>query len=167
MPPSSRSIAEEGVLIDAFPLVVDGAFRKEELLALLSNAPRPARNLRERLSDLQAQVAANRKGMLELQGIVRSYGMERVGRYMEFIRLNARHAMNRVLEKLAGESGFREYRFADRPAASNGSASSFPMAACSIRRLMPRWRSATWKLRSASSTCCSERSAWPRHRRAP
>lgn len=114
MPPSSRSIGEEGVIIDAFPIVRNDLFMKAELTALLSSGTWPARNILERHSDLLAQVAANRKGMVELREIVGSCGMETVERYMDFIRLNARQAMNRVLNKLAGKDGFKEFRFADR-----------------------------------------------------
>ena len=114
MPPESRTIREEGVVIDAFPLVRNSIFMKEELVALLSSGAWPARNIAERLSDLQAQVAANRKGMEELQETIRCHGIGMVERYMGFIRQNARHAMNRVLEHLAGPNGSREYRFADR-----------------------------------------------------
>ena len=44
MPPDSRSVEEEGVLIDNFLGVRDGKLREAELLELLSSGPYPARN---------------------------------------------------------------------------------------------------------------------------
>lgn len=114
MPPSSRTIFEEGVVIDGFRLVKDGLFMREDLLELLSSVPWPARNLPERISDLQAQIAANRKGCTELRQIVEEYGLPVVERYMQYIRDNARHAMSRVLKTLAGSDGHASYRFGDR-----------------------------------------------------
>ena len=44
MPADSRTIAEEGVLIDDFLLVDEGRLREDPLLALLRSGPYPARN---------------------------------------------------------------------------------------------------------------------------
>src|SRR3546814_15572893 len=44
MPPDSRSIADEGVLIDNELLVDEGHFREEERRALLAGREHPARN---------------------------------------------------------------------------------------------------------------------------
>ena len=43
MPPNSRTVDEEGVLIDNFMLVDSGRFREAEILALLTNGLYPAR----------------------------------------------------------------------------------------------------------------------------
>ena len=66
MPPDSTSIDEEGVLIDNFQLVDEGRFQGEELDALLASGPYPARNPRQNIADLQAQIAACAKGRAEL-----------------------------------------------------------------------------------------------------
>ena len=113
MPPSSRTIHDEGIVVGNFLLVRNGMFREKELLVLLSSGKYPARNLGERLSDLKAQVAANNKGMTELYRMNDAYGAVTVQRYMGFIRENARNAMNRALEKLAGEREFFESTFSD------------------------------------------------------
>lgn len=44
MPPNSRTVDEEGVLIDNFQLVDQGHFREQELLELLTQHPYPVRN---------------------------------------------------------------------------------------------------------------------------
>ena len=113
MPPSSKTIDDEGIVVGSFLLVRKGQFRQKEVLGLLSSGNYPARNLSERLSDLKAQVAANNKGLTELQRMNESYGTAAVLRYMDFLRENAKHAMNRVLKKLAGEKGVFASSFSD------------------------------------------------------
>ncbi|WP_287372938.1 hydantoinase B/oxoprolinase family protein [Prosthecochloris sp.] len=113
MPPSSRTIQDEGIVVGTFLLVREGTFREKEVLELLSSGDHPARNLSERLSDLKAQVAANNKGMTELMRMNTDYGTPTVLRYMSFIRKNAKHAVNRALERLAGTTGTFESTFSD------------------------------------------------------
>lgn len=113
MPPSSKNIQDEGIVIGNFLLVRAGSFREKEVVKLLSSGKNPARNLPERLSDLKAQVAANNKGLTELLRMNDSYGTSMVHRYMSFIRTNARHAMHRALAKLAGPTGRFESEFSD------------------------------------------------------
>lgn len=118
MPPFSRSIEEEGVVISSFHLVRRGRFRKKELLELLSSGPWPARNLPERISDLEAQVAANNRGLEELNAVIQRYGLDRVSQYMHFIRLNARHAIHALFRKIAAETG--SYRASCSDTMDNG-----------------------------------------------
>ncbi|EWS57277.1 Acetone carboxylase alpha subunit [Methylibium sp. T29-B] len=64
MPPFSRRIDDEGVLLDNFRLVEGGAtpwLREAELLAVLGAGPHPARNPAQNLADLRAQIAANER----------------------------------------------------------------------------------------------------------
>jgi len=80
MPPSSRAIHEEGVVIDNVLLVRSGKLREREVIELLGSGPFPARNIHERLSDLRAQVAANTRGMAELQRAIDSWGGKNIVR---------------------------------------------------------------------------------------
>ena len=113
MPPSSKSIHDEGVVIGSFLLVKEGHFREQEVLELLSSGDNPARNLPERISDLKAQVAANNKGMAELLRMNANYGTATVLRYMCFIRKNAKNAMHRALHKLVDSTGEFKSAFSD------------------------------------------------------
>jgi len=61
MPPDSRVVEEEGVLIDNFKLVDAGRLREAEMRALLGSGAYPARNVEQNLADLRAQIAANEK----------------------------------------------------------------------------------------------------------
>ena len=58
MPPDSRTIDEEGVLIDNVLLVDEGRFLETEIRALLGSGKWPARNIDRNISDLKAQLAA-------------------------------------------------------------------------------------------------------------
>ena len=75
MPPGSRTIDEEGVLIEDFRLVEGGELREAEVAALLSSAPYPVRDLAQNLADLRAQVAANARGVAELARMVGEFGL--------------------------------------------------------------------------------------------
>ena len=97
MPPGSRSVAEEGVLIDDFLLVEEGRFREREMLALLSSGAWPARNPAQNIADLKAQIAACEKGVQELQRMVRHFGLAAVEAYMGHVQDNAEEAVRRVL----------------------------------------------------------------------
>ncbi len=67
----SRTLEEEGVVIDDFLLVDGGHFREAEFRALLAGAKYPARSPDVNVADIKAQVAANEKGVQELQRVVR------------------------------------------------------------------------------------------------
>lgn len=100
MPPDSRTIAEEGVLIDNFKLVDGGALREAETRALLAGAQYPARNPDQNLADLRAQVAANQKGVEELHRMVTQFGLDVVRAYMGHVQDNAEEAVRRVIGTL-------------------------------------------------------------------
>jgi 5-oxoprolinase (ATP-hydrolysing) len=97
MPPRSRVVEEEGVLIDNFLLLGEGRLREAETVALLSSGPYPARNIRQNLADLRAMVAANEKGAQELRRMVRHFGLEVVHAYMRHVQDNAEEAVRRVI----------------------------------------------------------------------
>jgi 5-oxoprolinase (ATP-hydrolysing) len=97
MPPDSTSIDEEGVLIDDFQLVDQGRFLGDELDALLASGPYPARNPRQNVADLQAQIAACAKGRAELLKMIRHFGLETVLAYTGHVQDNAEESVRRVL----------------------------------------------------------------------
>ncbi|TIQ24236.1 MAG: hypothetical protein E5X48_35245, partial [Mesorhizobium sp.] len=73
---------EEGVLFDNFRVVDRGRFREEELEALLTDHPYPARNPAQNIADLKAQIAANEKGVAELRKMVAHFSLDVVAAYM-------------------------------------------------------------------------------------
>jgi 5-oxoprolinase (ATP-hydrolysing) len=97
MPPSSKTVEEEGVLLDNVLLVDAGRFREAELLKLLSSGPYPSRNPAQNVADLKAQIAACEKGVQELHRMVRHFGQAAVEAYMRHVQDNAEEAVRRVL----------------------------------------------------------------------
>jgi 5-oxoprolinase (ATP-hydrolysing) len=97
MPPASRHVEEEGVLIDNFLLVERGRLREREVRALLSQARYPARNPDQNLADLRAMIAANQKGVMEIGRMIAYYGLEVVQAYMQHVQDNAEESVRRVI----------------------------------------------------------------------
>ncbi|MET8567678.1 hydantoinase B/oxoprolinase family protein [Streptomyces sp. NPDC004783] len=102
MPADSRSIEEEGVLFDNWLLVQDGRLREAETLDLLTGAPYPSRNPLTNLADLRAQVAANAKGVDEVDRMIRHFGLDVVRAYMRHVQDNAEEAVRQALDTLSG-----------------------------------------------------------------
>ena len=100
MPPFSKSIDEEGVLLDNFLLVRDGVLREPELRAALGSGAWPARNPDQTIADLRAQVAANQKGVEELAAMVAQFGRATVAAYMQHVQDNAEESVRRVITAL-------------------------------------------------------------------
>ncbi len=100
MPPFSRRIDEEGVLIDNFKLVENGSLREEAMQSLLCGGAHPSRNPAQNLADLRAQIAANAKGGAELKALVAQYGAGTVRAYMQHVQDNAEESVRRVITSL-------------------------------------------------------------------
>ncbi|RPH46129.1 MAG: 5-oxoprolinase, partial [Burkholderiales bacterium] len=101
MPPDSRHIDDEGVLLTNLKLVEAGVFREAALRERLTGATHPARNPDQNVADLQAQVAANEKGREELLRMVGHFGLEVVQAYMRHVQDNAAESVRRVIGALA------------------------------------------------------------------
>ena len=100
MPPDSRTIDEEGVLIDNALLVDEGHFREAEMRALLAAGPHPARNPDRNIADLRAQLAACVRGAESLAETARDYGPEVLAAYMNHVLDNAEESVRRLLDRL-------------------------------------------------------------------
>jgi 5-oxoprolinase (ATP-hydrolysing) len=114
MPPHSHKLEDEGAMIVAFKLVRDGVFQEEgitEVLMTPSKIPGNSgtRNLRDNLSDLRAQVAANNSGIRLLQELVHEQGLKRVDAYMRFIQNNAELTVRKMLKGFAAKHGARAH----------------------------------------------------------
>ncbi|MBK8063972.1 MAG: hydantoinase B/oxoprolinase family protein [Betaproteobacteria bacterium] len=107
MPPDSRTVDEEGVMIDNFLLVERGRFREKETISLLSSGAYPVRNVTQNLADLKAQIAANEKGVQELRRMVAQFGLDVVRAYMRHVQDNAEASVRRVIGVL--KDGCFEY----------------------------------------------------------
>lgn len=100
MPADSRHVDEEGVLIRGSRLVAAGHLDEDGMLALLGGGRWPARNPAQNLADLRAQLAANRRGLAELEKMVAEFGAPAVRAYMGHIQRNAAEAVAAALARL-------------------------------------------------------------------
>ncbi len=100
MPPFSRSLADEGLLLDNVPLLRGGVLLEQDWRRRLAAGPHPVRNPDQLLADLQAQVAANRLGMEELGRLIVRHGDGEVRAYMAHVQANAAEAVRRVIDRL-------------------------------------------------------------------
>ncbi|MBN2331744.1 MAG: hydantoinase B/oxoprolinase family protein [Deltaproteobacteria bacterium] len=119
MPPFSRQLAEEGACISSFTLVRDGVFQEAGISALLTASGGEAgfsnhlpiqgtRAIEDNLSDLKAQVAANRKGIALIKEMISAYSLEMVQAYMGYVQDSAERAVRRSLKALSRQKGLRE-----------------------------------------------------------
>jgi len=100
MPPFSRSIEEEGILFECFHLVEGGTLRESKLRTRLAAGPWPARNPAQNVADLRAQLAANARGIMEIERAVRRHGLATVHEYMRHVQQNAAHCVRRAIATL-------------------------------------------------------------------
>ena len=100
MPSNSTSVEEEGVLLDNFKLVEAGRFREQELRSVLTGGKYPVRNSNQNIADLQAQIAANEKGVQELRRMSEEFGLETVQAYMGHVQDNAEESVRRAIDAL-------------------------------------------------------------------
>ncbi|MFG0240077.1 MAG: hydantoinase B/oxoprolinase family protein, partial [Gimesia chilikensis] len=109
MPPFSKTLADEGVLIRNFKLVDHGTSREAELRDLLLSGEHPSRSVADNLSDVSAQVAANNCGVTLLNDLVHRYSLPVVQAYMKHIQQAATEKMQLALAAI--EDG--DYSFTD------------------------------------------------------
>ena len=101
MPPDSRSIEEEGIVLDNVLVVDQGRFLEGDLRALLGSGRWPSRNVDQNIADLSAQIAACAKGAAELQRISGDYGADVVAAYMGHVQDQAEAAVRRLIDRLS------------------------------------------------------------------
>ncbi len=110
-PPNSRTLEDEGVVIDDFLLVDAGNFREAAFRALLTGAKYPARSPEVNIADIKAQVAANEFGVQELGRVVARYGWPTVAAYMRHVMDNAAESVRQVISRI--HDGTYDYRMDD------------------------------------------------------
>jgi 5-oxoprolinase (ATP-hydrolysing) len=101
MPPASRSLDEEGVLLDNVPLVDRGRFCEVELRRLLRAGRWPARNPDQNIADLKAQLAACTRGAAGLRRVATEQGRDVVDAYMGHAQAHAEAAVRALISRLS------------------------------------------------------------------
>ena len=100
MPPDSRSIEEEGVVIDNLLLVDAGDFREAAVRDLLASGAHPSRAIEMNVADLKAQVAACARGAEGLLQLCADRGGDVVAAYMRHVQDHAATAVRALIGRL-------------------------------------------------------------------
>jgi 5-oxoprolinase (ATP-hydrolysing) len=107
MPPFSRNLAEEGVLIRNIKLLDAGQPRWSEFRELLTAGRYPSRSPETNLADLAAQVAANQQGASDLARLALRYSLPVVKSYMRHLQDAAERKLRAALARMP--DGCREF----------------------------------------------------------
>ncbi|XP_066151271.1 5-oxoprolinase [Euwallacea fornicatus] len=99
MPPHSTSLTQEGAAFKSFLLVKGDRFMEEEVTREIKVAG--GRNLHDNISDLRAQVAANKNGIDLVLELINQCGLDVVQAYMHHIQTNAEVAVRDMLREVA------------------------------------------------------------------
>lgn len=99
MPPFSKLLSDEGVAIRSMKIVKDGLFQEDDILQRLQDAG--CRCIRDVISDLRAQVAANQKGIVLVSELISMQGLNPVISYMHHIQNAAAQAVRHMLRTIA------------------------------------------------------------------
>jgi 5-oxoprolinase (ATP-hydrolysing) len=100
MPPGSRHIGQEGALFEPVRIVRNGQLDEPWLRRALAAGPWPARNPAQNLADLRAQLAANARGIRELERASGEHGLSTLLAYMRHVQDNAEACMRRAIRRL-------------------------------------------------------------------
>ncbi len=101
MPAFSSHIDEEGTLFESFPLVRADAFDERGVRKALARARYPARNPDQNVADLRGQLAANARGIAELERAARRHGIDTLRAYMRHVQANAAECVRHAIERLS------------------------------------------------------------------
>ncbi|KAL1610349.1 hypothetical protein SLS60_002015 [Paraconiothyrium brasiliense] len=116
MPPESKWLHEEGAAILGEKLVSRGKFDETRVIEILLHEPaqRPGssgtRTLSDNLSDLKAQVAANKQGTSLIQALIQECTLPEVHRYMfaiQYVSHNLRICISLLIPRETAESAVR------------------------------------------------------------
>lgn len=104
--PIAREILQEGLVIPPVKLFSEGVRNDAIWDLILANVRTPD----ERSGDLWAQIAANKRGISRLQGLVHDYGPEMVFSYMQALRIYTETMTRKLIADLPdGSYTFTDY----------------------------------------------------------
>ena len=104
MPPFSSSIEEEGICFSGEIIAQKNILMENLIINFLTKKPYPARNIKERISDLQAQLAANIKGISEFKNAINNFGIDSILLHMKLLRLNSADCLNKFIVNFLAEN---------------------------------------------------------------
>ncbi|MCU0673113.1 MAG: hydantoinase B/oxoprolinase family protein [Myxococcota bacterium] len=109
MPPTSTSLADEGVVLRALRVVHGDRFEQEAVREAFGAGPWPARRVDDNVADLEAQIAACRTGALALEELAARHGRPQVSAYMQYLQDAAARAVAEAVARLpSSEASFED-----------------------------------------------------------
>ena len=109
MPPTSTSLADEGVVLRALRVVHAGRFEQQTVREAFGAGPWPARRVDDNVADLEAQIAACRTGALALDELAARHGRAQVSAYMQHLQDAAARAVAEAVARLpSSEASFED-----------------------------------------------------------
>ncbi len=109
MPARSETLEDEGVVFRGIQVVRDGVLDEQAIRAVLEGGPHPARRPDENLADLEAQLAACRRGAHELLALSESLGADAIRADMHAVLDDAEAAVAEAISELPdGTHGWTE-----------------------------------------------------------
>ncbi|KAJ1955068.1 hypothetical protein EC988_002085, partial [Linderina pennispora] len=111
MPPTSKELFQEGASIMGMKIVKRGEFQEAEVVRVLLEEPAKhpgcsgTRNLKDVVSDLKAQIAANHRGITLVHHLCAEYGLQVVQAYMAHIQRTAELAVRSLLRETRASRG--------------------------------------------------------------
>ncbi len=100
MTPRATHIEDEGVILNNIKLVSEYRFLYEEIFQILTENKYPCRNPEQNIADLKAQIAANEKGVLEINSMVSQFSFKAVEAYKGHIQDYAENCIRRMISKI-------------------------------------------------------------------
>ncbi len=100
MPAFSKSIHEEGVLFNGFTILKKNKVLDKQIIQEFKKGKFPSRDPIQNLNDIKAQIAACKKGIIEMEKIISSYSLNTVNEYVSFIYKNCTEIINKIIEKI-------------------------------------------------------------------
>lgn len=109
MPAFSTELAQEGVVFSAERIVRGGTLDYERVRSLLASGPFPARRPDDNVADIEAQIAANRRGAALLAELEQRHGANNIAAYMGHVQDDAAERVRIAVAELPDG----RYEFAD------------------------------------------------------
>jgi 5-oxoprolinase (ATP-hydrolysing) len=119
MPPTSNQLYQEGAAIESLKIVEGGRFNEEAITKILLDDPAQydgcsgTRCLKDNISDLKAQIAANKRGITLIKGLISEFGLPTVHRYMYAIQRASDIAVRELLKQKFEEFGQKSLKAVD------------------------------------------------------
>ncbi len=143
MPSNSISLDEEGALIEAFEVLLNGEFQEDRLRAIFSESG--AKKIDENISDIKAAISANRVGINELHALY-VQDVDKFNYFTEQILAISQEKIEGFLKK------FKESKVSEVDYLDNGAVISFSSYATEQGRAVFDFRGSSIELLSNQNT---------------